>query len=239
MRWIGVDGCRGGWVHVSLDAAGSATLGLAATFPEVVWNRDPGDLVLVDIPIGLPGAGVPVRSCDVAARALLGRPRASSVFPPPTREALACASYTDACAVNEQIVGRRITRQAWALAPKIRDVDRIVRRTRRTGALIRETHPELVFWALEGGTALSESKRTEAGKRRRHGLLRSHIDIGELLKRARTTYPTQHVATDDVIDAAAAAVAARATRSGQLRSLPDVPPRDTAGVPMEIVYPLP
>ena len=70
----GVDGCRAGWVMVRRDAAGrfAAPLVVAALddLPET-------DMVVIDIPIGLPESGR--RACDLEARALLG-PRRSSVF---------------------------------------------------------------------------------------------------------------------------------------------------------------
>src|SRR5207248_11510271 len=73
----GVDGCRAGWV-VAADSGAF----VAASFAEILAERF--DLVLIDIPIGLPDGP---RACDLGARVLLG-PRRSSVFPAPSRRLL-------------------------------------------------------------------------------------------------------------------------------------------------------
>ena len=57
--------------------------------------------VLIDIPIGLLDKGPDERSCDKAARKLLGK-RASSVFPAPARQALDASDYQAALAVNRE-----------------------------------------------------------------------------------------------------------------------------------------
>ena len=93
----GLDGCRAGWVLVTVPARGGhATAGRAgaarrcstsASWPTSTPSArdlESGRLVAaaIDIPIGLP-ARVP-RPCDREARRLLG-PRRSSVFPAPVR----------------------------------------------------------------------------------------------------------------------------------------------------------
>mgnify|MGYP000184531826 CR=1 FL=1 len=83
----GVDGCRAGWFYVALDERGVFRHGLVGRFEEVVDALRHAGLVLVDIPIGLPGAGRPARDCDVAARRAIS-PRGSTIFPAPSRAAL-------------------------------------------------------------------------------------------------------------------------------------------------------
>jgi hypothetical protein len=78
-------------------------------------------LVLVDIPIGLPSNGR--RACDLEARRLLGRPRASSVFPVPCREAVYENSYAEACRLNKQKLGIQISKQTWNIVKKIAEID--------------------------------------------------------------------------------------------------------------------
>jgi predicted RNase H-like nuclease len=95
--WVaGVDGCRGGWMVVLAQVAGGAGLPgrmssrLCATFEEVLALPERPVSVAVDMPIGLLERAAPGgRPCDREARTMLGRPRASSVFSPPTRKALA------------------------------------------------------------------------------------------------------------------------------------------------------
>ena len=71
----GIDGCKAGWVMVRRDAVGRFGA------PVVVAALDdlpPADMVVIDIPIGLPESGR--RACDLSARALLGRRSDDSVF---------------------------------------------------------------------------------------------------------------------------------------------------------------
>ena len=95
----GIDGCRAGWFFVALDERGGLRHGLAARFDEAIEALRRTRLVLVDIPIGLPGAGRPARDCDVAARRAIS-PRGSTIFPAPSRAALDAPDYAGACAAN-------------------------------------------------------------------------------------------------------------------------------------------
>ena len=93
--FAGVDGCKGGWfvavayamVHASGGKISTALKShdyfVMGTFADVLSRTSACDLVCVDAPIGLSEAGQ--RRCDLAARKILGRPRASSVFPAPVR----------------------------------------------------------------------------------------------------------------------------------------------------------
>jgi predicted RNase H-like nuclease len=62
------------------------------------------------------------RLSDLGARRIL-KARKSSIFPVPCREAVYMESYEKACEVNEKLTGKRISKQAWNIIPKIRDVD--------------------------------------------------------------------------------------------------------------------
>ena len=67
---------------------------VCSSFHEVVDLGSKAEVVAVDIPIGLleePITGG--RECDKEARLMLGTPRRSSVFTPPTRAALASATW--------------------------------------------------------------------------------------------------------------------------------------------------
>ena len=84
-KFVGVDGCKGGWFSVGLDNCDGYEVQVFKTFDELLAHYAEACLVLVDIPIGLPQGGEG-RDCDPEARKLLGRPRGSSVFPTPTRQ---------------------------------------------------------------------------------------------------------------------------------------------------------
>ena len=89
-KFVGVDGCKAGWFSVGLDRDGFEAK-VFCTFSDLLAHYRDAKLILVDIPIGLP-EGKGGRDCDREAREKLGRPRASSVFPTPTRQTVQQAS---------------------------------------------------------------------------------------------------------------------------------------------------
>ena len=174
MRLLGIDGCRGGWAVAESDESLSAVrFSLACDIGALLDAADPAStLVAIDMPIGLPHDGP--RACDRAARAFLRAPRGSSVFPAPTRTALPALDYAAACGLNLEACGRSLSRQAFAIFPKLRAVDSVLTPDRQHW--IREAHPEVTFAALAGaGRGLASAKRLPAGRAERLGLLARHL----------------------------------------------------------------
>jgi predicted RNase H-like nuclease len=58
----------------------------------------------------------------------------------------------------------------------------------------------------------------------------------DILTRARGSYLKKHLADDDVLDAIAGLWTAHRIAAGTAKTLPDRAPRDSTGLPMEIVY---
>lgn len=232
MHFVGVDGCRGGWIAIGLAEDGAASHAVAASIAEVV-HRYPSALVLVDIPIGLREDEREERRCDLEARAKLGL-RASSVFPAPCRPALALSTYGDASAENHRRTGRRLSKQSFAIVPRIRDVEEYLRQSWATGPVIREMHPEVCFWGL-AGRPMTHSKKTGEGSEERIGVLARHLPAAAEIVEAATRALRKTVRRDDVIDALVGAVTAR-LGAERLRTLPDLPERDSRGLRMEMVY---
>src|SRR5690606_31915637 len=116
-------------------------------------------VLAIDIPIGLTDDGP--RPPDVAARALLG-PRASSVFPAPVRATLNANSYEDACDLSFAARGKRLSKQSFAILPKIREVDELLRTRSATEfpVPVHEVHPEVSFCYLNDGRPMVHPKRT-------------------------------------------------------------------------------
>jgi predicted RNase H-like nuclease len=231
--FVGVDGCRAGWIAIALDEAGSHSHLVAPAIAEVV-RRYPIGLVLVDIPIGLRDTGPEERRCDLEARAVLGS-RGSSVFPAPCRAAIGLATYRAASDENHRQTGRRLSKQSFNLAPRILDVEEYLRHSWASGPVIREMHPEICFWALDA-RPMAHSKRTAEGAAERIAVLARHLPsaaaiVDEVTRAHRKTALGQ----DDVIDALAGAVTARLGASS-LKTLPATPERDRRGLRMEIVY---
>jgi predicted RNase H-like nuclease len=234
MNAVGVDACKAGWFSLCrIGGVARVVAGLFPSFAEMV-DQVPGRAVIaVDIPIGLPEAGS--RACDVEARKALGRGRGSSVFTPPLRPALAAPSWEAASQITKQVSGRGLTRQSWALAPRIREVDAVLAARPDLRSRIREVHPELSFWAWNDGRAMAASKRADDGRRERRQLVDATFGAATY-DTIRDKLPRKDVADDDILDAFAALWTAGRIGAGEARTLPDAPPRDGAGRPMEIVY---
>lgn len=233
-RWfLGIDGCRGGWVVVALAEDGGFRFGLHPDLRSVSREYADAALLLIDIPIGLP-AGRP-RRCDVEARRLLGPSRSSSIFPPPCREALAAADYREASAINTAVLGVRLSRQTFGILPKIREADLWVR-SLDAGFEVRESHPELAFRALNGGCNLAYGKKSADGRRERFDVLERRVPgVAVWFGRAREAFRKGDVADDDILDALVLAVTALAGKD-RLAAVPSIPERDAQGLPMEIVF---
>lgn len=231
----GVDGCRGGWFFVAL-AEDQHRFGVRESLCEIVDEIPGRATILVDMPIGLPSEHNPSRACDRLARKFIGS-RRSSVFSPPTRPSLEVDSYAEASRVNHRLTGKKLSRQAWCLAPKIREVDALVT-TRVAGRpVLLESHPELCFAALNQGRPMVHYKKTTQGARERIELLCDYrANLASIIDEALSKLPRNRVGSDDVVDAIVLAVCAWHCRS-RLAVLPESPDLDDAGLPMQMVYP--
>jgi len=233
--WVaGADGCRRGWLRCSRDTVtGDLKFQVVETAPNLLELCPNPEILCIDIPIGLPERGG--RECDRLARKHLGWPRRNSVFPPPVRPALATESREDAGRITESIDRRRVGTQAWALYPKVRAVDDLMRANQEARRRVREVHPEVCFWAWNGRQAIQESKKTPEGREKRSRLAEEWLGSG-VLTGARTGLPRRDVADDDILDAIAALWTATRVASGTAQTLPDDPPVDSMGLRMEMVY---
>ena len=211
MRFVGIDGCPSGWIAVAWDGSGSATayfLPRLEALPSLVPDAA---VVAIDIPIVIPEAA---RSAEAALRSFLG-PRRSSVFATPPQAAMDADDYASANRAARAATGKGISRQAWALVPKIREA---VAWIPEAGIPVIEAHPEGCFAALLGAPA-SASKKTWAGMTQRLGALTAAgfelSDIDETAARAALT--------DDLLDAAVTAWTAARFHRGEARSFPPRP----------------
>ena len=231
MQALGIDGCRAGWLYVSKDLDTGALRGGILRQIGDLLAFDPREVVVgIDIPIGLPDSGA--RACELQARRLLGRPRASSVFPVPVRQVLVARSRLLACSISQRIDGRRINHQTWNIIPKIREVDRFLGVHPVYRARIHEVHPELSFQRWNGGLAMEHSKKTAQGRLERQRLVDSLF--GEPCDVARAGVPRGGWALDDYLDACAVLwTACRIARSVAV-TIPEKPQRDGLGLQMRI-----
>jgi predicted RNase H-like nuclease len=235
MKHVGVDGCKAGWFTVTRNGE-SLAWRLFSTINELVTAFSKAKRILIDIPIGLPWADAPIRPCDRLARQVLGRPRRSSVFPVPTRKALAEDGIEAARKINRRIIGRSIGAQTWGISPKINEVDRLLLNFRGKTHLIREVHPEVCFWALADRKPMKYQKTSVEGRKERFSILQQYDpDMTALLSDALSRTLRKQVQADDILDASVAFVTAEARR-GELASLSGEPSHDCRGLPMEILY---
>ena len=231
--FFGLDGCKAGWFVVGIDEMGEFQFSVLSKFEAISQFLEQAKLILVDIPIGLPWQGQRTRRCDTAARKALS-PRGSSVFPVPARSALAMPSYQEGSEENRRQLNKGLSTQSWAIVPKIKEVDEYMRSV-RPGEKVREMHPEVAFWALNGKTGLSYKKKDKAGIDERLGiLLRHYPSAEECFRWAREQYLIKEVATDDILDAMVGAVTAM--QYSRLSTLPAMPMLDEERLPMEMVY---
>lgn len=224
----GIDGCRGGWLALVLGPEGDVRdIAVAPGWRDL--DLDDCTILAVDMPIGLSDSGP--RACDIAARRHLPRGRKSSVFAPPRRAMLKCGTWAEANALGRAGDGAGISHQAWNLIAKIRELDSAI--DPASQERIREVHPELVFQRLAGSTPLP-SKKAPAGRAARLALLEAAGIAG--LPGRIAALPRKLAQPDDLLDAAACALAARAIAMGTATCLPENPPRDARGLKMEIWY---
>jgi predicted RNase H-like nuclease len=218
---LGVDGWRGGWVGALLHGR-TVTLLHLPDVPAVLAVPDV-EIVGIDMPIGLSEDGV--RTCDVAARRLLGR-AGSSVFPAPLRPVLAAADYADACRLSVRASGKALSKQGWNLVPAIRSLDEALGDP--PAERVREVHPELAFRTLDPRVA--DPKVTARGMAQRLAALRPVMDVDEAPLAAPRLVPAV-----DALDACAAAWSAQRIADGTAESVGD-DTRDSRGRPMRICW---
>ena len=95
----------------------------------------------------------------------------SSVFPAPARAVLGASDYEDAKRRSLEATGKKVSVQTFAIVSKIRAVDALLRRDAKARRLVREIHPEVCFWALNGCKPMKHRKKDEAGFRERLDVL--------------------------------------------------------------------
>jgi predicted RNase H-like nuclease len=242
----GVDGAADGWIAVWYDDEGYVDSDYYGSISQL-WtaHRDHTDTILIDVPIGLrEDSGTP-RPCDTAARERLSPTRHNSVFPVPIREAVHADSYEAAKAAQTAHTDRSLGVQSWGIASKIAEVDTFLRDTApEAQGTIRESHPEVCFWALNDETPTEYSKTGQPA-----AAFWERVDTLEQIEESVLTHIRDAsvgldatVGNDDVVDAFCLAVTA-STLTGEYQTLPEEGPSDEngdpRGLPMEMVYATP
>lgn len=232
MLVAGVDGARGGWAVVVSDN-GRLRLSKALTFAEIFETHGSFDIVAVDMPIGLTETYEPGgRACERAARKMLGRGRASSVFPSPARAVLEARTHKEACEISRGSMpgGKGISVQSFGILPKIKEVDLFLRKRPDLRDVVREVHPEVCFHEM-AQVPMKFSKKKPGGKAERTHALRVHFpEIDAFVAPPRT----ERLPLDDVLDATAACWTAQRLAAGNGCSLIEPVLPDATGLKMTI-----
>jgi predicted RNase H-like nuclease len=210
----GIDGTGNGWITAEFTGD-TWKLDFYEKLSEIEFEE-----ALIDIPIGLPKSLT--RNCDVEARDFLAPERHYSIFNCPVRDAVYAESYEEACEINEEKTGKRISKQAWNIVPKIREADREARKRK-----LRESHPEVFFKAIEVESVI-ESKNSEEGLKDRKEVLKRFGDISVV-----EDFEAKDVSEDDLIDAMVLSLGSKY----KLESIPENPDKDSEGLEMSIRRP--
>lgn len=215
--FVGVDGCSAGWFAVFLATEKEKSCewkvdlfpGFSFLINFLKKEYEQADfLILIDIPIGLKSGGTGERLSDLEARRIL-KSRKSSIFPVPSREAVYAESYEKACKVNKKLAGKSISKQAWDIVPKIRDVDSFLVENETLREKVKEVAPEICFQSFTGSPMESSKKSVDGFLERIKALRDVCLLTDDIVEASISKYKRKEVAKDDILDALAAAITAK------------------------------
>lgn len=236
--WVaGVDGCKAGWIAVLRNLADPAAtqLHIFAEFARLLDFEPFLKVIAVDMPIGLPDRiGASGRGPEKSVRPKLGQ-RQSSVFSLPSRSAVFTEDYRDACsiALRTSDPSKKISKQAFHLFPKIREIDALM--TPDLETRLYEVHPELAFWRLNGGREMNLPKKVKSRAnpkgldQRRDLLVTCGLDRAFL-----DQLPPKGCGRDDLLDAAVNCLIAERIHAGKAEPFPGEYQRDAKGLRIAI-----
>jgi predicted RNase H-like nuclease len=228
----GVDGTPGGWAVVIMDLNRLIVRKVVA-LSDLFDSRSDLKIVAVDVPIGLlecyEKGG---RACDRSARKLLGRHRGSSVFPAPVRSTLTADSWDNACALSRASApqGKAISKQTFAILPKIKEIDSLLQTRTKLRAVMREVHPEISFAELVGKPMIHRKSTMAGREERKTALTRAFPNLRMVEEAGRE----QGLPIEDILDAVVACWSASRLADGIARGLPETVTVDSTGLPMVI-----
>ncbi|HLR24694.1 MAG TPA: DUF429 domain-containing protein [Fodinibius sp.] len=235
MKTLGIDGCRAGWMAISLDDehAGYWLVESDEKLKEFLLEYD---RIFIDVPIGLTDEEY-TRDCDRELRKMLGGEYAASVFSPPVRPALHAPTYAEASMTSYEITGKKVTLQSWNITPNIKTIDHFLQEKKSLREKVFESHPELLFRILNGNNSILQKKATKKGLRHRLGLLKNQSKYADdFFRDIKEEYRRNQVDEDDIVDAMALALFARYSVDEEIKTLPEEVPVDSTGLPMAIHY---
>ena len=214
--FLGVDGCKEGWVGVALNTNGRFQESiLVDNFSDLTKYFPNVEIIGVDMPVDL--VNKPSRMADQLVRKKFVSKRGRSVFPAIPKFMIE-RKWIDMKAdeLNKESrrrLGCAFSRQTINLKNKILEVNQLL----LPSLNIIEVHPELCFMKMNSDIPLEYSKKTWNGMQQRLQLLEKNgIDLPSNLGPVNGL-----VSPDDVIDAAAVAWTIKRFHAGHAISYPD------------------
>lgn len=234
---IGIDGCKGGWLAVSMTSLKKQKITLLENIQEIKFLLSSDAQVWLDMPIGL-SEGKIHRDLEAYARPLLKPFKASSIFTPPCRDAVYQADYQSAKAANLKQCGKSISIQSWNISNKIREVDEWLLANIPLQEQLFEAHPEICFTALNGMKPLQSNKQTAAGQEERLALLQTYLpNTSVLYQQAMQAFARKVVKRDDILDAICLALCAFLSKEHGRQLIQGKTAQDAQGLFMRMAYP--
>ncbi len=229
---LGIDGCRGGWLVCRLFEQQRLDFHVLNHIQQIEQWAPLQPSIFIDMPFGL--SENQQRLCDKLARQLLGNRRAT-IFFTPCRAAVYAGTYQQACQLNLQLCRQKISKQAWNLVPKIRQLDQFLLTNPGWQAAFWESHPELCFRWLNRNITLQTSKQKVEGQQQRLALLQKYLPVNiQHLHNWRKKLGASQVRLDDLLDALVLAFCA-AQPSHKRFFIPPELTLDNHGLRMNIV----
>jgi predicted RNase H-like nuclease len=226
----GAEPCRRGWLLAIGKLQGISLLPeqfvVLPSFLDVLDYRPSFDVLAVHVPIGLPTEpNSRGRSCDQAARQVLGWPRSGAIVSAPCRAALQADTYAEARRLN----GGRLSVVQWQMRRRFAEVDAVIGSYHQR--TVFEVHPELGFHQMNDDTSLRHRKHSEEGHEERRALILGRLPGVERI----LDEPVAGAGVPHVYDACADLWTARRIAARALQRLPEDPEWDEMGLRMEIV----
>jgi len=237
--YIGIDGCRNGWIAAVLDK-GNLRNERYETILDIMREYPTADAYLIDMAIGLPESIQETeKRPDKAARKELGK-QGSTVFPIPCRQAI-MVDPNDSQAVdrmrdmNRSVLGKSLSARSINIISKIRELDEFLNDHREYKNVLCESHPELCFTRLNG-KALIMKKNTSEGLEVRRSILEKYVEKG-MMDGFQVRAKELHCTPDDIMDAVCLAVSAAMKAHGMCETIPENPQKDVKGLLMQMIVP--
>lgn len=234
--YIGIDGCRDGWILAALDH-GRLLIEKYPAIDDVMGRYPSADAYLIDMALGLREKKEGKRPEDEARKLLKGRE--STIFPIPCRQALEGGGEKETeearKAVNLTVLGKSLSKQTLAILPRIRELDDFLERHPEYKNVLCESHPELCFARLKGEVVRSH-KSDIFGMMERTQILSEYVELEDPNMALRFAGRLD-CRPDDILDALCLAAAAGMKAHGLCETVPQKPEKDARGILMQMVIP--